>query len=123
MSIKINLFEDTTIISEESYSPDCQVAENEDPIPRWLSHIEIQSEKEEIHLELHLYFVKEDIAYQCSDLIMTYIQSLVKQNQLRNAVDFYDKIRMIEDYAENRLSKFLDCVFISYKNSPGQFNI
>jgi hypothetical protein len=122
MSFKMNLFEDTTIISEESYSPNCQVAENDNPIPRWLSHTVILSEKEEIHLELDLYFLKENIAYQCSELINTYIHSLIKENQIRNAVDFYDKIKVIKDYAKNKLSNYLDCVSISYKNSPGQLN-
>lgn len=123
MSFKMNLFKDTTIISEESYSPDYQVAENDNPIPRWLSHTVILSETEEIHLELNLYFFKESIAYQCSNLLKTYIHSLIEQNQIRNAVDFYDKIRMIEEYAKNKYNNYLGCVSISYKNSPGQFNI
>lgn len=119
----MNLFEDTTIVSEESYSPNLQVAENEKITPRWLSHTVILSEKEEIHLELHLYFLKDCVASQCTDLIKTYIQRLIENNKIKNAVDFYDNVRAIENYVKSRFNKYIDCISTSYKNSPGQLDI
>jgi len=122
MCYELKLFEDTTIIFKVNYSPDCQVPDTENPIPRWLTHIDIESEREEIHLELNLYFINEKAAYQCLELINDYINTLIQQNEICSAINFYDKIRMIKDYAKNKLSSYLDCLSMSYINSPGQFD-